>query len=108
MRLLKRRVRAVPIYAPTEQPGDYVGVETIWDEASVIHADVQPAENSLLAAEYGERVKNMLTLYTDKSANVQTGYGAFSLRENGEPAYKVVQVSRYESHIVIVVEAKDD
>ena len=98
----------MPIYAPTEQPSDYVGVETVWDEVSAIHADVQPAENSLLAEEYGERVKNMLTLYTDKNANVQAGYGAFSLRENGDPAYKVVQVSRYESHIVAVVEAQDD
>lgn len=105
MRMMKRRVEPVALFKPTEQKSDYVGTERVWSLAGTALFDVQTADNALLAEEYGERGKNMKTLYGEIGIDIQNGYGAFSLLENGEPAYRIVSVKSYDiGHIVAVAE----
>lgn len=105
MRLLRQRIRTVSLFKPTQLPSDYVGTVQSWQEISPIKADVQPAQNKRLVELYGERAANMLNLYIEKGADIQVGYGAFSL-SNGKPTYIVISVLPYYQHLVATVERK--
>lgn len=102
---MKRRLKSFPLYKPKERDSEYVGTERIWQLVGETCADVQPVDNALVRAEYGERADNMRILYImDSSADIQPGYGAFPLLKNGNPAYKIVSVKRYPMHVVAVAE----
>lgn len=106
--MLANRLREVALFRAVEQDSGYVGTARIWEPAGTIMADVQPAENRLDVALYGERVADMLLLYVEKGASVRTGDGAFSLHENGEPAYRIAGVKEYPYHLVLTAEKGAD
>ena len=103
MRLIKRRLVKVPLFAAVEKPSEYVGTERNWEPAGTVFADVQPVENKQIIEIYGERVNHMKTLYCEKSADIQIGYGAFSLLES-EPEFHVISVMDYPDHRVALAE----
>ena len=105
MRLMRNRLRKVDLYRPVEAASGYVGTISTWEPAGFMMADVQPANNKVLAEQYGQRIENMLTLYAEKGADIQLGYGAFRLLE-GEPEYAVVQILEYPFHLLVLVERR--
>ena len=103
MRLLRQRIKTIPLFKSIQVPSDYVGTVQSWQEIDPIKADVQPAQNKRMVELYGERAANMINLYIEKGADIHVGYGAFSLSD-GKPTHIVISVLPYYQHLIAVVE----
>lgn len=102
---MRNRLETVPLFKQEEKESDYVGTDTVWVPVGTVLADVQPGEDTYLREEYGERSQNMVLLYIESGADIQKGYGAFSLDDNQEPIYRIKSAKPYKTgHIVAVAE----
>lgn len=104
MALLRKNLVPVYVFEEQERESGYVGTEIADVFTGKVQAIVQPANSSITAETYGERIGNMVTVYCPVWAEIDESCKvSFS---NGEaPTHKIVSVKRYQNQKVILAEA---
>ena len=104
MAFLRKNLVPVFVFEEQERESGYVGTEIADVYVRTVNAIVQPANSSITAETYGERISNMLTVYCPVLAEIDENCKlSFS---NGEaPTHKIVSVKRYQNQKVILAEA---
>ena len=100
VRLTRSLLKTVNVYRGTETTSAYIGTEITLASVGSIQANVQSAENRLNAEIYGEKVKDMKTLYCEIGANVLLG----DTVEIDGVRYKIISLKPYNTHITIIGE----
>lgn len=104
MRLTQRDLKDVYIFTAQVVDSGYVGTQANWIYSHTVKCDVQPAESSITAQIYGDRVYTMYSVICPLGAISDDYKLSFTGQDKAE--YKVVSVKNYLDHTVVLAEVE--